>query len=88
MLINKHNRPRPNFLALEKALIADGAVVVETTLARANTWRSYQNLMRSGLVEMRRSGPRGGMRYHATPEGGVMYLIAKGIIDAGAQHAA
>ena len=67
----RHNgKLTQRYYALEKAHSAEGARAEGGHRTRAiDVFRVLEGLRQDDLVEIRRSGPRGGKRYHATDAG-------------------
>jgi len=67
----RHNgKLTQRYYALENAHSAEGASAEGEHRTRAiDVYRVLEGLRRDGLVEIRRTGPRGGKRYHATDAG-------------------
>ena len=58
------------FYKLRESATAAGTVATRTSASYpSDDHKVLQNLLKTGLVEMRSSGPRGGSRYHATAKG-------------------
>jgi hypothetical protein len=68
-LIHKDGRPTRAYWLLHSAAADDGVLPSGGNQRRRDEYNTLERLTKDGLAETRRSGPRGGIRYHITNAG-------------------
>ena len=68
-LFHHASRPTAAYWLLHSATADDGVLPSGAPRHRTREYNILERLTKEGLVETRRSGPRGGIRYHITKAG-------------------
>ena len=76
-MLFKGGRPTLTYYAMKNAdRLPEGVSV--TRIGRNSDWQMMQRIVKLGWMEKRRTGPRGGIRYHLTVAGRAKLNEAKG----------